>query len=232
MAKLVAPNAQSIQRRVARIERRPVDAADLWIGNHRIAAQCDENVRAKDNPRREAGIDWSYDPSMIARIADVKSLVVEGREDPASVFARVEKLARSDAWQTREVAATVMVEIAKVHPVAVLSQARSWARDADPNVRRTASEGLRGLIKKDPKGVLPVLNALREDHVLYVKKSVANLLRNASVAHPEFVLDTCRKWAKSPNAHTRWIVKDGLRKLLELQPEKVTPILRALTIVP
>lgn len=169
-----------------------------------------------------------YDRGVITRIADVKPLIAAGRRDPAGAFPRIEKFARSDEWQTREVAATIMVEIAKVHPAEVLRQARIWARDTDPNVRRTASEGLRGLVKKDPQGVLAVIETLRADHVLYVKKSVANVLRNASVAQPEFVIKTCRAWAKSPSEHTRWIVKDGLRKLSRLQPERVAPLLRML----
>lgn len=158
----------------------------------------------------------------------MKPLIAAGRKDPASAFPRIEQLARSDEWQTREVAATVMVEIAKVQPAEVLHQARIWARDADPNVRRAASEGLRGLVKKDPSGVLAVIGRLRADQALYVKKSVANVLRNASIAQPEFVIKTCREWAKSPNEHTRWIVKDGLRKLGKLEPELVAPILRAI----
>ena len=61
----------------------------------------------------------------------------------------------------------------------------------------------------DPEAVRPVLQTLRADPALYVKKSVANVLRNASGKHPEFVLDICRMWARSKNSDTRWIVKDG-----------------------
>ena len=96
------------------------------------------------------------------------------------------------------------------------------------NVRRAASEGLRGIVKVDPQAVRPVLETLRTDPELYVKKSVANVLRNASGKHPEFVLSICQQWARSSNPHTRWIVKDGLRKLKGSRPDDVAEILERL----
>ena len=135
------------------------------------------------------------------------------------------KLAASDQWQTREVAATALVQIGKRHPAAVLREARRWAKARDSNVRRAASEGLRGIVKLDPQGVRPVIETLRADPELYVKKSVANILRNASAKHPEFVLRVCRHWARSRNPHTRWILTDGLRKLKDSRPREVAAIL-------
>lgn len=159
---------------------------------------------------------------MIAKIADVKDLVIKGRAEPGAVFGALRKLAASDQWQTREVAATAMVEIAKRHPAAVLNEALRRAKDADPNVRRAASEGLRGQVKVDPRSVQPVIELLRADADLYVKKSVANVLRNASGKHPEFVLEICGRWARSKDPHTQWIVKDGLRKLKTSPPVRKT----------
>ena len=165
---------------------------------------------------------------MIAKIADIKELLGRGRVEPDAVFPELRKLAASDQWQTREVAATALVEIGKRHPAAVLQAARRWAKDRDTNVRRAASEGLRGIVKVDPEAVRPVLETLRADPELYVKKSVANVLRNASGKHPEFVLDICRQWARSRNPDTWWIVKDGLRKLKGSRSRDVAVVLGAL----
>ena len=151
--------------------------------------------------------------AVIAKILDIKELLGRGLVEPTAAFPELRKLAASDQWQTREVAATALVEIGKRHPVAVLQMARRWAKDRDSNVRRAASEGLRGIVKTDPEAVRPVLEMLRADPELYVKKSVANVLRNASGKHPDFVLDVCRQWVRSTDPHTQWIVKDGLRKL-------------------
>jgi 3-methyladenine DNA glycosylase AlkC len=166
---------------------------------------------------------------MITKTADVKPLIARGKVAPEDIFAEVRRLAASPEWQTREVAATVMVEVAKRHPAAIVAQSAEWASDPDANVRRAASEGLRGLVKRDPAKVWPVLEQLRKDPDIYVKKSVANVLRNASAAYPEAVLALCRRWATTADSHTCWIIKDGLRKLRILRPADAADVLQMLT---
>lgn len=162
---------------------------------------------------------------MITKIADIEQLLTRGRTDPLSVFSELRRLAASDQWQTREVAATALVEIGKRHSSDVAKEARRWAADSDPNIRRAASEGLRGIIKQSPELVWPVLELLRADPNLYVKKSVANVLRNGSGRYPTEVLALCRKWVESRDTNTQWIVRDGLRKLRATRPADVELIL-------
>jgi len=87
---------------------------------------------------------------MIAKIADIKPLLARGRIKPEAVFRELRQLAATGQWQTREVAATALVEIGKHHPLAVVREARRWAKADDSNVWRAASEGLRGIVKRDP----------------------------------------------------------------------------------
>jgi len=99
----------------------------------------------------------------------------------------------------------------------------SWAEDEDYRVRRFASEGGRPrlpwgagvpALKKDPSPVIPVLEKLKNDPELIVRKSVANNLNDISKDHPELVLDLCERWqGKSEN--TDWIIKQGCRTLLK-----------------
>ena len=165
---------------------------------------------------------------MVTKIADVPHLVPKGRANPQDAFPEVRALAASDDWREREVAATALVEISKKQAEAVVAELQQWASDTDPNVRRAASEGLRGLVRASPEAVAPVLELLRGDPALYVRKSVANLLRDASKRHAAFVLYLCRRWAKDGNPHTDWVVKDGLRKLRESDPEAVERIVGSL----
>jgi 3-methyladenine DNA glycosylase AlkC len=165
---------------------------------------------------------------MVMKIADVPHLVPNGRTDPQAAFPEIRTLAASASWQEREVAATALVEISKRQADAVVAELRQWAGEADANLRRTASEGLRGLAGRDPAAVAGVLEVLRADPSLYVRKSVANVLRNAGKRHPAFVLSLCRRWAKEGNPHTDSVVKDGLRKLRESEPEAVERILGSL----
>ncbi len=98
-----------------------------------------------------------------------------------------------------------------------------WAEDKDPHVRRLASEGSRPRLPwsfkldnviKDPQLTLPILEKLKSDEELYVRKSVANHLNDISKEHPKFILDIVKNW-KGSSPHTDWILKHASRSLLK-----------------
>ena len=104
-----------------------------------------------------------------------------------------------------------------------LAVMRGWAEDENEHVRRLASEGCRprlpwaGQLKAviaDPELTWPILDALRADTSLYVRKSVANHLNDIAKDHPEWVLARLEAWPKD-NANTSWIVKHALRTLIK-----------------
>ncbi|MFH1127028.1 MAG: DNA alkylation repair protein [archaeon] len=165
---------------------------------------------------------------MVTKISEVKYLIETGVSNPKTTFSEIRKMAESDDWKVREVAATVLVEISKNKADEVISEMVDWADDIDPNVRRTSSEGLRDLARKNPEKVLPVIEKLKTDENLYVKKSVANVLRNASRYNSGFVLGLCKNWAFLKNKNTDWIIKGGLRKLKESHSKQVDDILGSL----
>lgn len=109
------------------------------------------------------------------------------------------------------------------HPKTVMAVLGDWALDSDEHIRRLASEGCRPRLpwsfplrdfKKDPGPVVKILNTLKNDSSLYVRKSVANNLNDISKDHPELVLDLAKQWiGKSKN--TDWILKHALRTLLK-----------------
>lgn len=68
-----------------------------------------------------------------------------------------------------------------------------WTEDKDANIRRVVSKGLRGVARRNPDKIFPVIKKLKTDGSLYVRKSVAALLRGISKKNPEFVIDLCRK---------------------------------------
>ena len=100
----------------------------------------------------------------------------------------------------------------------------AWTTDENEHVRRLASEGCRPALpwgkalqkyKKDPTPILPILENLRVDESLYVRKSVANNLNDISKTHPELVVEIAQKWLKEENKHTDWIVKHACRTILK-----------------
>lgn len=105
----------------------------------------------------------------------------------------------------------------------MMRQMAVWARHDNAHVRRLASEGCRpqlpwgqalNCFKKDPLPVLAVLELLKADPSLYVRKSVANNLNDISKTHPALIVKTARNWY-GENAYTDWIVKHGCRTLLK-----------------
>lgn len=100
---------------------------------------------------------------------------------------------------------------------------RAWAEDTDEHVRRLASEGSRprlpwsfqlDAVLKDPNLTTPILERLRTDDSLYVRKSVANHLNDHSKGHPEHMLQLLRTWDLG-HPHTAWIAKHACRTLIK-----------------
>ena len=100
---------------------------------------------------------------------------------------------------------------------------RQWAEDENEHVRRLASEGsrprlpwsfqLRNLIA-DPSPTAPILEALKADPSLYVRKSVANHLNDIGKDHPDLLVERVSGWDLS-DKHTAWIVRHALRTLIK-----------------
>jgi 3-methyladenine DNA glycosylase AlkC len=116
-----------------------------------------------------------------------------------------------------------------VRPFLIQDQPRAlqhfyrWAADPDEHVRRLASEGSRPRLPwgvrlvelvRDPEPTAPILEALKADPALYVRKSVANHLNDIAKDHPDAVLARVRQWDHR-NAGTAWIIRHGLRTLIK-----------------
>ncbi|MDA1354554.1 MAG: DNA alkylation repair protein [bacterium] len=101
-----------------------------------------------------------------------------------------------------------------------LQRLTEWLNDPDPHVRRLCSEGTRPRLPwgvrlqsfvKDPSPALPILDALKDDESLYVRRSVANHLGDITKSHPDLVCDICERWLKGANKELQWVVRHALR---------------------
>jgi 3-methyladenine DNA glycosylase AlkC len=97
-----------------------------------------------------------------------------------------------------------------------IQRMKAWALDNNLHVRRLASEGSRPRLpwSKEPRNTTPILESLRADPELYVKKSVANHLNDISKDHPDYMLSLVGQWDRN-NHHTAWIVKHASRSLIK-----------------
>lgn len=98
-----------------------------------------------------------------------------------------------------------------------------WADDKNVHVRRLASEGCRPRlpwsfnipeIMNNPELTRPILEKLKADEELYVKKSVANHLNDFSRTQTKWLLSVIGEWDKK-NEHTAWIIKHASRTLIK-----------------
>lgn len=105
----------------------------------------------------------------------------------------------------------------------MMRQMAVWATHDNEHIRRLASEGCRPALpwgqalpcfKKDPSPILTVLELLKTDPSLYVRKSVANNLNDISKTHPALVTRIASDWY-GKDEYTDWIVKHGCRTLLK-----------------
>jgi len=76
---------------------------------------------------------------------------------------------------------------------------REWLSDANHNVRRAVTEGLRiwtdrSYFRKHPALTIQLLSALRNDDSAYVRDSVGNALRDISKKHQDLVKNELAKW--------------------------------------
>jgi len=99
----------------------------------------------------------------------------------------------------------------------------AWAEDENEHVRRLASEGCRPRLpwsfqiiplKQDPAPIANILEKLKADPALYVRRSVANNLNDITKDNPDWVLDRAEQWPRQ-QPETAWILKHALRSLVK-----------------
>jgi 3-methyladenine DNA glycosylase AlkC len=120
------------------------------------------------------------------------------------------------------------------YPERTYAQMLEWARDDNTHLRRLASEGLRPRLpwaprlrayQENPQPVLTVLELLKDDPALYVRRSVANNLNDIAKDHPALAIETCRRWAENAPADRAWVVRHALRSLVKAGNQEAIQIL-------
>lgn len=110
-----------------------------------------------------------------------------------------------------------------------LSLLNTWCRDPNPHVRRLVSEGTRPRLpwamrlkefQQHPQLSLPLLEQLKDDPELYVRRSVANHLGDVLKDHSEIGFSVCERWlvevkkksvATEAASNRKWIIRHAVR---------------------
>ncbi len=105
-----------------------------------------------------------------------------------------------------------------------LDRLAEWATDPSEHVRRLVSEGTRPrlpwasrlpVFQRDPAPVLTLLERLKDDPALYVRRSVANNLNDIGKDHPDVLAATAKTWLHGAQPERRWIVQHALRSAVK-----------------
>jgi len=121
------------------------------------------------------------------------------------------------------------------HPEIAQRYLQDWSLHPSEHVRRLASEGSRPRLPwgiqlkpfvEDPSPNIPLLDTLKNDPSLYVRRSVANHLNDIAKDHPDTVISICKKWySKKPSEEVRWVIKHATRTLVKAGHPEVFPLL-------
>lgn len=117
-----------------------------------------------------------------------------------------------------------------VRPFLIADQQRAlavmatWLDDPDEHVRRLVSEGTRPRLPwgsrlqqlvTDPTPALPLLEGLKDDPSLYVRRSVANHLNDIAKDHADLVVLRCNSWLEGADAERLWVIRHATRTLVK-----------------
>ena len=115
------------------------------------------------------------------------------------------------------------------YPNESLKLLKRWTKDPNAHVRRLVSEGTRPRLpwagrlrefQQNPQRMLPLLELLKDDPELYVRRSVANHLADILKDHPDVVYETCEQWLKEITKKStpveivksrKWMIRHAVR---------------------
>ena len=115
------------------------------------------------------------------------------------------------------------------YPDQSLKLLKSWTKDPNAHVRRLVSEGTRPRLpwagrlrefQQNPQRMLPLLDLLKDDPELYVRRSVANHLADILKDHPDVIYETCEQWLKEITKKStpaeivksrKWMIRHAVR---------------------
>lgn len=103
-----------------------------------------------------------------------------------------------------------------------LNVIQSWVNDPSNHIRRLCSEGTRPRLPwgirlksfvENPLPVISIIEQLKDDSSLYVRRSVANHLGDIAKDHPSLVFDLCDQWLASAdnNVDLLWVIRHAVR---------------------
>lgn len=110
----------------------------------------------------------------------------------------------------------------------MFSLMEEWVKSENKWVRRLAVATIPPYIraeKTESKVCLQLLDKVMKEEDKDVKKAISWALREITKKDPEAVFNFLQKWAKTKDKNTRWIIKEGMKKLQKEKQEEIKSLL-------
>ena len=166
----------------------------------------------------------------------------EGKRDEGLiVVSSLEKVSKKDYENTKQfvlnvlkdisdweicdqLALRVIVNLAVQNQKEIFSLMHEWIKSKNKWIRRLAVATIPPYIRAErteSRTSLKLLDETMKEEDKDVKKAIAWALREITKKDPESVFEFLKKWVKVEDKNTKWIIKDGMKKLSDKKREKL-----------
>jgi 3-methyladenine DNA glycosylase AlkD len=127
-----------------------------------------------------------------------------------------------------QLALRVIVNLAVQNQKEIFSLMREWIKSKNKWIRRLAVATIPPYIraeKTESKVCLVLLDEAMKEEVRDVKKAIGWALREITKKDTKSVFEFLQKWAKFEDKNTKWIIKEGMKKLSNKEQEKLKTLI-------
>ncbi|GEM_PF-675728 len=122
----------------------------------------------------------------------------------------------------------VVVNLAVQNKKETFSIMKKWIKSENKWIRRLAVATIPPYIRAEPENskiCLEFLDKVMQEKDKDVKKAIGWALREITKKDPEAVFEFLKKWAEVDDKNTRWVIKEGMKKLPEKEQEKLKSLM-------
>jgi 3-methyladenine DNA glycosylase AlkD len=127
-----------------------------------------------------------------------------------------------------QLALRVIVNLAVQNQKETFSLMHEWIKSKNKWIRRLAVTTIPPYIraeKTESKVCLELLDEAMKEEDKDVKKAIGWALREVTKKNPKSVFEFLKNWAKVDDKNTKWIIKEGMKKLVRKEQEKLESLL-------
>ena len=165
-----------------------------------------------------------------ARLIIIGALSMISKKEYGETKRFVSEISESIAdWETcDQLALRVIINLAIKNRDELFSVMKAWSEHENKWIRRLAAATIVPYIrarKQEARTCLKLLNNMMEEEDKEVKKAIAWALREITKKDADAVSEFLHEWAKVNNRNTRWIIREGMKKLSSEEQDRLNALI-------